>query len=253
MEHNQRNILITGAAQGIGKGIAQACLDQGANVYLLDINEEALNASVSELRSIYTTNIEAFACELTDIKSFKNALYKGVEHFEVFHGFCNSAASSKGIGPFDTFSDEDFDATVNLSFKIVWTCLKEEITYLRKNKLTGSIVNISSNSAIRGYAFNSIYAASKAAVNNLSQSVAKEVARDQIRVNVVSPGTINTPGVEAYFAKEPSAKEKLEKTILLKRLGDPIEIGNTVSFLLSDRSSYINGQIISVDGGSSIY
>ena len=69
----------------------------------------------------------------------------------------------------------------------------------------------------------------------------------------MSPGTINTPGVEDYFAKEPNAKEKLEKTILLKRLGDPIEIGNTVSFLLSDRSSYINGQIISVDGGSSIY
>ena len=253
MEHNQRNILITGAAQGIGKGIAQACLDQGANVYLLDINEEALNATVSEFRSIYTTNIEAIACELTDNKSFKHALYKGIDHFEVLHGFCNSAASSQGIGPFETFSDEDFNATVNLSFKIVWTCLKEEISYLRENKLTGSIVNISSNSAIRGYAFNSIYAASKAAVNNLSQSVAKEVARDLIRVNVVSPGTINTPGVEAYFAKEPSAKEKLEKTILLKRLGDPIEIGNTVSFLLSDRSSYINGQIISVDGGSSIY
>ncbi len=253
MEHSQRNILITGAAQGIGKGIAQACLDQGANVYLLDINEEVLNATVSELRSLYKTNIEAFACELTDNKSFKNALYKGVDHFSVFHGFCNSAASSQGIGPFETFSDKDFDATVNLSFKIVWTCLKEEITYLRDNKLTGSIVNISSNSAIRGYDFNSIYAASKAAVNNLSQSVAKEVARDQIRVNVVSPGTINTPGVEAYFAKEPGTKEKLEKTILLKRLGDPIEIGNTVSFLLSDRSSYINGQIISVDGGSSIY
>ena len=253
MEHSQRNILITGAAQGIGKGIAQACLDQGANVYLLDINEEALNATVSELRSSYTTTIEAFACELTDVKSFKNALYKGIDYFEVFHAFCNSAASSQGIGPFETFSDEDFDATVNLSFKIVWTCLKEEISYLRENKLTGSIVNISSNSAMRGYAFNSIYAASKAAVNNLSQSVAKEVARDQIRVNVVSPGTINTPGVEAYFANEPNAKEKLEKTILLKRLGDPIEIGNTVSFLLSDRSSYINGQIISVDGGSSIY
>ena len=253
MEHNQRNILITGAAQGIGKGIAQACLDQGANVYLLDINEEALNATIAEFRSAYTTNIEGCACELTDSKNFKNALMKGVDHFTVFHGFCNSAASSKGIGPFETFSDEDFNATINLSFKIVWTCLKEEISYLRDNKLNGSIVNISSNSAIRGYAFNSIYAASKAAVNNLSQSVAKEVARDQIRINVVSPGTINTPGVEAYFAKEPAAKEKLEKTILLKRLGDPLEIGNTVSFLLSDRSSYINGQIISVDGGSSIY
>ena len=253
MELLDKNILITGAAQGIGRGIAEACLAQGANVFLLDINEDVLKATVRELKHLYSTKIFAQQCELTNTDSFKESLTKGLNELQVFHGFCNSAASSQGIGPFETFSDEDFDATLNLSFKIVWTCLKEEIAYLRSNRIPGSIVNISSNSAIRGYAFNSIYAAAKAAVNNLSQSVAKEVAKDSVRVNVVSPGTINTPGVKAYFDKEPSAREKLERTILLKRLGEPIEIGETVSFLLSERSSYINGQIISVDGGSSIY
>jgi NAD(P)-dependent dehydrogenase (short-subunit alcohol dehydrogenase family) len=89
---------------------------------------------------------------------------------------------------------------------------------LRKQSIPASIVNISSNSAIRGYAFNSIYAASKAAVNNLTQSVAKEVARNGIRVNAVSPGTINTPGVMQYFEAEPKAKEMLEKSSLLRRL-----------------------------------
>jgi len=253
MELLNKNILITGAAQGIGRGIAEACLAQGANVFLLDINEDILKATVNELKQTYSTKILSEQCELTNAENFKESLAKGVNDLEVFHGFCNSAASSQGIGPFETFSNKDFDATLNLSFKIVWTCLKEEIAYLRSNHIHGSIVNISSNSAIRGYAFNSIYAASKAAVNNLSQSVAKEVAKDKIRINVVSPGTINTPGVNAYFDKEPTAREKLEKTILLKRLGEPIEIGHTVSFLLSERSSYINGQIISVDGGSSIY
>ena len=115
-----------------------------------------------------------------------------------------------------------------------------------------SFITVSSNSAIRGYAFNSIYAASKAAVNNLTQSVAKEVARNQIRVNAVSPGTINTPGVIKYFEAEPKAKEMLEKSSLLRRIGEPEEIGELVSFLLSDRASYITGQVISVDGGSSI-
>ena len=100
--------------------------------------------------------------------------------------------------------------------------------------------------------FNSIYAASKAAVNNLTQSVAKEVARNGIRVNAVSPGTINTPGVKQYFEAEPKAKEMLEKSSLLRRIGEPEEIGELVSFLLSERSSFITGQVISVDGGSSI-
>ncbi|MEK9649791.1 MAG: SDR family NAD(P)-dependent oxidoreductase [Gammaproteobacteria bacterium] len=253
MELKNKNILITGAAQGIGKGIAEACLNQGANVYLLDINDSLLEATAKELKSSYANQIEFQACELTSDSSFKEALEIGISKFSVFNGFCNSAASSQGIGPFEQFSEEDFDATIKLSFKIVWTCLKQEIEYFRTHQISGSIVNISSNSALRGYAFNSIYAASKAAVNNLSQSVAKEVAKDKIRVNVISPGTVNTPGVQSYFKKDPDAKLRLEKTILLKRLGEPIEIGNAASFLLSDRSSYINGQIISVDGGSSIY
>ncbi|MGB1947373.1 MAG: SDR family NAD(P)-dependent oxidoreductase, partial [Gammaproteobacteria bacterium] len=83
-------------------------------------------------------------------------------------------------------------------------------------------------------------------------SVAKEVARNGIRVNAVSPGTINTPGVIKYFEAEPKAKEMLEKSSLLRRIGEPEEIGELVSFLLSDRASFITGQVISVDGGSSI-
>ena len=72
------------------------------------------------------------------------------------------------------------------------------------------------------------------------------------RVNAVSPGTINTPGVREYFEVEPKAKEMLEKSSLLRRIGEPEEIGEFVSFLLSDRASFITGQVISVDGGSSI-
>ena len=89
-------------------------------------------------------------------------------------------------------------------------------------------------------------------MNNLTQSVAKEVARNGIRVNAVSPGTINTPGVKKYFEEEPKAKKMLERSSLLRRIGEPEEIGELVSFLLSDRASFITGQIISVDGGSSI-
>ena len=112
--------------------------------------------------------------------------------------------------------------------------------------------SISSNSAIRGYAFNSIYAAAKAAVNNLTQSVAKELSGRKVRVNAISPGTINTPGVQDYFKAEPNAKKYLESLVLLERIGEPEDIGDAVVFLLSKKSNYITGQIISVDGGSAI-
>ena len=79
-----------------------------------------------------------------------------------------------------------------------------------------------------------------------------ELAKYNILVNAVSPGTINTPGVKQYFEAEPKAKEMLEKSSLLRRIGEPEEIGELVSFLLSERSSFITGQVISVDGGSSI-
>ena len=127
---------------------------------------------------------------------------------------CNNAAASKGLGPVENYSPEEVQATLDLTFMSLWKCLQIEIQSLKEQSISASIVNISSNAAIRGYAYNSIYAASKAAVNNLTQSVAKEVARNGIRVNAVSPGTINTPGVRQYFEAEPKAKEMLEKNHL---------------------------------------
>ena len=176
----------------------------------------------------------------------------GVTKFSKIDCICNNAAASKGIGPVEDYSLEDVQATLDLTFTCLWKCLQAEIKFLKKQAILASVVNISSNSAIKGYAFNSIYAASKAAVNNLTQSIAKEVARNDIRVNAVSPGTINTPGVREYFKAEPKAKEMLERSSLLRRIGEAEEVGELVAFLLSDRSSFITGQIISVDGGASI-
>ena len=189
---------------------------------------------------------------LQDSKAIKSMIQATLSKFTKLDCICNNAAASKGLGPVENYSLEEVQATLDLTFTSLWKCLQIEIQLLKEQSIPASIVNISSNSAIKGYAFNSIYAASKAAVNNLTQSVAKEVARNGIRVNAVSPGTINTPGVKQYFEAEPKAKEMLEKSSLLRRIGEPEEIGELVSFLLSERSSFITGQVISVDGGSSI-
>ena len=252
MELENKVSLVTGAGQGIGEGIAKVLASHGSKVMIVDLNGDSANKVAKEINSLFPNSVEAFEADLTDSNAIKSMIQATLSTFTKLDCICNNAAASKGLGPVENYSLEDVQATLDLSFTSLWKCLQVEIQTLKEQAIPASVVNISSNSAIRGYAFNSIYAASKAAVNNLTQSVAKEVARNGIRVNAVSPGTINTPGVRQYFEEEPKAKEMLEKSSLLRRIGEPKEIGELVSFLLSDRSSFITGQIISADGGSSI-
>ena len=244
--------LVTGAGQGIGEGIAKVLAAHGSKVVLVDLNGDAAKKVSNQINSNIPDAAVSFQANLTDETAIAAMIEFAHEKFNRLDCICNNAAASKGIGPVEDYVLQDVQATLDLTFTALWKCLQAEIKYLKQHGNPASIVNISSNSALTGYAFNSIYAASKAAVNNLTQSVAKELARKNIRVNAVSPGTINTPGVKRYFEEEPSAKEALEKSSLLRRIGEPEEIGEMVAFLLSERSSFITGQIISVDGGSSI-
>jgi len=244
--------LVTGAGQGIGEGIAKILASHGSKVMIVDLNEQSAQRVAKEINSFFPNSAASFEADLTETNDIQQMIKATLDTFNKLDCVCNNAAASKGLGPVENYSLEDVQATLDLTFTTLWKCLQVEIVSLKEQAIPASIVNISSNSAIRGYAFNSIYAASKAAVNNLTQSVAKEVARNGIRVNAVSPGTINTPGVRQYFEAEPKAKDMLEKSSLLRRIGEPEEIGELVAFLLSDRASYITGQIISADGGSSI-
>ena len=252
MDLKNKVSLVTGAGQGIGEGIAKVLASHGSKVMIVDLNRKSAEEVAKEINSLFPHSAAFFEADLTDSKAINSMIDATLSTFTKIDCICNNAAASKGLGPVEDYSLEDVQATLDLTFTSLWKCLQVEVKSLKKQSIPASIVNISSNSAIKGYAFNSIYAASKAAVNNLTQSVAKEVARNGIRVNAVSPGTINTPGVKQYFESEPKAKEMLEKSSLLRRIGEPEEIGELVSFLLSDRSSFITGHVISVDGGSSI-
>ena len=252
MDLKNKVSLVTGAGQGIGEGMAKVLASHGSKVMIVDLNRKSAEEVAKEINSLFPHSAAFFEADLTDSRAINSMIDATLSTFTKIDCICNNAAASKGLGPVEDYSLEDVQATLDLTFTSLWKCLQVEVKSLKKQSIPASIVNISSNSAIKGYAFNSIYAASKAAVNNLTQSVAKEVARNGIRVNAVSPGTINTPGVKRYFESEPKAKEMLEKSSLLRRIGEPEEIGELVSFLLSDRSSFITGQVISVDGGSSI-
>ncbi len=252
MELENKVSLVTGAGQGIGEGIAKVLASHGSKVMIVDLNGSSAERVANEINTLFPKCASFYEADLTDSKAIQSMIETTLTTYTKLDCICNNAAASKGLGPVENYSLEEVQATLDLTFTSLWKCLQIEIKTLKEQSVSSSIVNISSNSAIRGYAFNSIYAASKAAVNNLTQSVAKEVARNGIRVNAISPGTINTPGVRQYFEAEPKAKDMLEKSSLLRRIGEPEEIGELVSFLLSDRSSFITGQVISVDGGSSI-
>ena len=252
MDLENKVSLVTGAGQGIGEGIAKTLAKKGSKVIVVDLNQESSSKVAEEINDKFPNTACSFQADLTKSDEIKHMLEFGVTKFSKIDCICNNAAASKGIGPVEDYSLEDVQATLDLTFTCLWKCLQAEIKFLKKQAILASVVNISSNSAIKGYAFNSIYAASKAAVNNLTQSIAKEIARNDVRVNAVSPGTINTPGVREYFKAEPKAKEMLERSSLLRRIGEAEEVGELVAFLLSDRSSFITGQIVSVDGGASI-
>jgi NAD(P)-dependent dehydrogenase (short-subunit alcohol dehydrogenase family) len=252
LELENKVSLVTGAGQGIGEGIAKVLASHGSKVMIVDLNGSSAERVANEINTLFPKCASFYEADLTDSKAIQSMIETTLTTYTKLDCICNNAAASKGLGPVENYSLEEVQTTLDLTFTSLWKCLQIEIKTLKEQSVSSSIVNISSNSAIRGYAFNSIYAASKAAVNNLTQSVAKEVARNGIRVNAISPGTINTPGVRQYFEAEPKAKDMLEKSSLLRRIGEPEEIGELVSFLLSDRSSFITGQVISVDGGSSI-
>jgi NAD(P)-dependent dehydrogenase (short-subunit alcohol dehydrogenase family) len=105
---------------------------------------------------------------------------------------------------------------------------------------------------LRGQAYNTAYAAAKSGVNLLTKSSAAEYGAQGLRINAVSPGVIRTPGLEQYFVDQPDMKAGLERAAVMNRLGEPNEIAEAVVFLLSDRASFITGQLLSVDGGGAV-
>ena len=245
-----KNTLVTGAGVGIGRAIALKFARAGARVLVVDLNEAAAQetcALISEMGGQGTV----FIADVSDEARVQSMVAHAVETFGSLDIACNSAAVSRGSGPIHEFSREVFDQTLALCLTNTFLCMKYEIEAMLAAG-SGSIVNISSNASLKGQPYNTAYAAAKSGVNLLTKSSAAEYGHKGIRINAVSPGVIRTPGVERYFEEQPKIAEGLKQAALMRRLGEPEEIAEAVSFLASDRASFITGQLISVDGGSSV-
>ena len=243
--------LVTGAGVGIGRAIAVKLASEGASVLVVDFNEETALETVGFIRNA-GGQAELFVADVSDETRVTAMVETAVSTWGSLDIACNSAAVSRGSGPIHTFEKAVFDQTLELCLTNTFLCMKCEIEAMLAQESGGSIVNISSNASLRGQPYNTAYAAAKSGVNLLTKSAASEYGHKGIRINAVSPGVIRTPGVEKYFEEQPKIAEGLKQAAVMRRLGEPSEIAEAVSFLASDRASFITGQLLSVDGGAAV-
>lgn len=241
---------VSGAGQGIGRAIAQSYAREGAKVVIADFNAEMGEETVQLIERDGGTAAFIFA-DVSKEDSVKEAVDFVVSTYGRLDIACNSAAVSRGSGPIHEFERSVFDQTLEMCLTNTWLCMKYELAAMLQSG-GGAIVNISSNSSLKGHAFNTAYAAAKGGVNILTKSSAAEYGSQGIRINAVSPGVIRTPGIENYFKEQPDMAEGLKRKAVMNRLGEPEEIAEAVTFLSSDRASFITGQLLSVDGGGAV-
>lgn len=236
--------LITGGARGLGKAIALKLASLGSDIVINDIGgEEFANEVKAEIESMGRKAIFIKA-DISKFDEAKSLVEQSIESFGKVDVLVNNAGITRD-NLIMRMSEEDFDAVINVNLKGTFNVTKSVIRSMLKTK-DCSIINISSVVGVAGNAGQTNYAASKAGVIGFTKSLAKEVAKKNVRVNAVAPGFIETDMTDKLSDE---IMEEYKKSIPLGKLGSPEDVSNTVAFLASDMSKYITGQVIVVDGG----
>ena len=238
--------IVTGGTRGIGFATVEKFLENGAKVILLGSKKESVDKAISELKAI-DENYEvdgAWPC-LSDLSSVEETFSEIVKK----HGKIDILVNNAGMSAMDKIYDyreEDFKKIIDLNVNAVFNCSRAVVNYMKENG-GGVILNTSSMVSIYGQPSGCGYPTSKFAVNGLTKSLARELGKDNIRVNAVAPGVTLTD----MMKKVPdSVIEPIIKEIPLGRIGTPEDIANAFLFLASDMASYITGVILSVDGAA---
>jgi NAD(P)-dependent dehydrogenase (short-subunit alcohol dehydrogenase family) len=246
--------VVTGAAGGIGTATASALAAAGAQVVLVDADSKGLAATEQTLleQGFDRDAVLAVEASVTDAAEVSAYLNGASERYGAVDIIFNNAGVIGDVADTVAYSEAAFDSVMAVNVKGVWLNLKYGIALMRKSG-GGSIINTSSGFGLVGGAGSSAYVASKHAVIGLTRTAALEVAAENIRVNAICPGPVDT-AMMARLGSEPVGPDRTIKDVVLENLplgryGRPEEIANTVVFLASDASSYITGAAIALDGG----
>ena len=240
---NDKVAIITGGTRGIGFAIAKKFLENNAKVVILGSRKETVDKALENLKEENKNyEIDGYYPDLTNENEVRETFEKVKKKYNHIDILVNNAGVSSSM-PIENYTMDEYERVENLNIKSVFVCSKEVLPYLKETK--GVILNTSSMVSIYGQPSGVMYPTSKFAVNGMTKSLAREVAKFGIRVNAVAPGITNTDMVKNL---PENVIEPLIKSIPLGRIGEPEDIANAFLFLASPLAGYITGVVLSVDG-----
>ncbi len=239
-----KHVVVTGGAKGIGLGCVEVFVREGYNVTIFDLDE--VGSAIAENLG---TAVHFIQCDVSKEESVMASTSAAIQHFGDVDVLINNAGIQRYSRVTDT-PEEEWDLVLNVNLKSAFLCSKHIIPSMQR-KGGGAVIHISSVQAFITQENVAPYATSKAALLGLSRSIAIDYA-PQIRSVAVCPGTINTPMLRDALALSPDPAAVMQECVdmhLLKKIGQPKDVGELVFFLASDKASFFTGQVVRIDGG----
>jgi 2-hydroxycyclohexanecarboxyl-CoA dehydrogenase len=238
--------IVTGAGQGIGRGIAEKLAAEGATVVVTDINETTAKETAAAISTgaIGGTGIRT---DVTDRDSVAAMVEQVHQQFGRIDVLVNNAGWDV-VGPFVDSDPADWERVIAINlYGVLHTC--KAVLPIMAAQGNGSVVNLASDAGRVGSSGEAVYSAAKGGVIAFTKTIAREMARHQVNANVVCPGPTDTPLFASIGGDNPKLRDALTKAIPFRRLAQPADLANVVAFLASSEASYITGQTVSVSGG----
>lgn len=242
--------IVTGSGSGIGRAIAKRLADDGATVAVNDVDEDAAAETVDMIEADGGEALTAVA-DVTDLESVQSMVDDVVDET----GGVDALVNNAGWDEIAWFLDQDpevWDRVIDINFRGQVNCARAVGEHMRERGEGGRIVNIASDAGRQGSTGEAVYAGTKGGVIAFAKTLAREFARDEICVNVVSPGPTDTPLVEEMADKSDLGEKilgSMASQVPMGRMAEPEDIAGAVAFMVSDDASYITGQVLSVSGG----